>query len=197
MLDIRSIIEQMKSYEIKSVEERYKNLSKNEVAEIFEMAKNKEEIEFLENNMDILSELVFGGIYMDRDILRVHVFVNNCSDFQYNLSIEESSELTESILTEGIGVCQSYIFYTNKEKLDKVAKRVLNDRLDNPEYLNKYFSKEEIIDLWVQNRKKEDIIQQLLFTNDIENLLELTPVVTFTTSEGIKVYYSYIDSRFF
>ena len=54
-----------------------------------------------------------------------------------------------------------------------------------------------IYDVVFGYRKKEDIIQQLLFTNDIENLLELTPVVTFTTSEGIKVYYSYIDSRFF
>ena len=81
--------------------------------------------------------------------------------------------------------------------MEEVAKRVLNDRLDDPEYVKKYFSKEEIIDLWVQERSKEDVIDQLIFTHDVESLLELTPAVAFTTSEGVKVYYSYIDHRFY
>ena len=63
--------------------------------------------------------------------------------------------------------------------------------------MKKYFSKEEIIDLWVQERSKEDVIDQLIFTHDVEILLELTPAVAFTTSEGVKVYYSYIDHRFY
>ena len=81
MLNTKEIIEQMKAYEIKSVEERYKNLDEKKVTEIFDMAQNKEEIEFLKDNMDILTELVFGGLYIDRDILRVHVFINSSTDF--------------------------------------------------------------------------------------------------------------------
>ena len=46
MLNTKEIIEQMKAYEIKSVEERYKNLDEKKVTEIFDMAQNKEEIEF-------------------------------------------------------------------------------------------------------------------------------------------------------
>lgn len=197
MLNTKEIIEQMKSYEIKSIEERYKDLSEKDISDIFDMAKNKEEIDFLKNNMDILTELVFGGLYMDRDILRVHVFINSSMDFQYNIGLDESSELTESILTEGLGICQSHVFYTDKDKLYEVAKKVLDNRLDNPEYVTKYFSKDEIISIWVENRAKEYIIGQLLIMNDIENLLELTPAVAFTTSEGVKVYYSYIDSIYF
>ena len=36
MLNTKEIIEQMKAYEIKSVEERYKNLSEKEIKEIAE-----------------------------------------------------------------------------------------------------------------------------------------------------------------
>ena len=187
----------MKAYEIKSVEERYKNLSEKEIKEIFDMAQNKEEIEFLKDNMDILTELVFGGLYMDRDILRVHVFINSSTDFEYNVGLEESSELTESILTEGLGICQSHVFYTDKNKLYEIAKKVLNDRLDDPEYITKYFGKDEVVRLWVENRTKKDVINQLLLTDDVERLLELIPAVAFTTSQGTKVYYSYIDSIYF
>lgn len=197
MLDTKNIIEKMKAYEIKCVENRYENLEEERVTEIFDMAENKEEVQFLQYNMDILSDLIFGGVYMDRDILRTHVFINSSLDFRYNLTVEESSELAESILNNGIGLCQSHIFYTDKEKLEEVAKRVLNDRLDDPEYVKKYFSKEEIIDLWVQDRDKDYVIDQLIFTHDIESLLELTPAVAFTTSDDVKVYYSYIDHRFY
>ena len=168
MLNTKEIIEQMKAYEIKSVEERYKNLDEKKVTEIFDMAQNKEEIEFLKDNMDILTELVFGGLYIDRDILRVHVFINSSTDFEYNIGLEESSELTESILTEGLGICQSHVFYTDKNKLYEVAKKVLDDRLDNPEYVTKYFCKDEVVRLWVENRTKEDVINQLLLTDDVE-----------------------------
>ena len=58
MLNTKEIIEEMKAYEIKSIEERYKGLSEKEVKEIFDMAENKEEVEFLKDNMDILTELV-------------------------------------------------------------------------------------------------------------------------------------------
>ena len=197
MLDTKNIIEKMKDYEMECVRNRYENLEEERVTEIFDMAENKEEVEFLKENMDILSDLIFGGVYMDRDILRTHVFINSSLDFRYNLTVEESSELFERIFSYGIGLCQNHIFYTDKEKLQEVAKRVLNDRLDDPEYVKKYFSKEEIIDLWVQDRSKEDVIDQLIFTHDIESLLELTPAVAFTTSEDVKVYYSYIDHRFY
>lgn len=197
MLNTKEIIEEMKAYEIKSIEERYKGLSEKEVKEIFDMAENKEEVEFLKDNMDILTELVFGGLYMDRDILRVHVFINSSTDFEYNVGLEESSELTESILTEGLGICQSHVFYTDKNKLYEIAKKVLNDRLDDPEYVTKYFCKDEVVRLWVENRTKEDAINQLLLTDNVERLLELIPAVAFTTSKGTKIYYSYIDSIYF
>ena len=197
MLDTKNIIEKMKDYEMECVRNRYENLEEERVTEIFDMAENKEEVQFLQENMDILSDLIFGGVYMDRDILRTHVFINSSLDFRYNLTVEESSELFEKIFSYGIGLCQNHIFYTDKEKLQEVAKRVLNDRLDDPEYVKKYFSKEEIIDLWVQDRSKEDVIDQLIFTHDVESLLELTSAVAFTTSEGVKVYYSYIDHRFY
>lgn len=197
MLNTKEIIEEMKAYEIKSIEERYKGLSEKEVKEIFDMAENKEEVEFLKDNMDILTELVFGGLYMDRDILRVHVFINSSTDFEYNVGLEESSELTESILTEGLGICQSHVFYTDKNKLYEIAKKVLNDRLDDPEYVTKYFCKAEVVRLWVENRTKKDVINQLLLTDDVERLLELIPAVAFITSKGTKIYYSYIDSIYF
>lgn len=197
MLDTRNIIEKMKDYEIECVRNRYENLEEERVTEIFDMAENKEEVDFLKHNMDILSDLIFGGVYMDRDILRFHVFINSSINFEYNIDLEESSELTENILIEGLGICQSYVFYTDKNKLYKVAKKVLDERIDNPEYVTKYFSKDELISIWVENRNKEDIIDQLLIVNDIENLLELTPAVAFTTSKGTKVYYSYIDSIYF
>lgn len=197
MLNTKEIIEEMKSYEIKSIEERYKNLNEKEVKEIFDMAENKEEVEFLKDNMDELKELVFSGIYVDKDVLRVHVFINSSTDFEYNVGLEESSELTESILTEGLGICQSHVFYTDKNKLYEVAKKVLDERLDNPKYVTKYFYKDEVVRLWVENRTKEDVINQLLLTDDVERLLELIPAVAFTISQGTKVYYSYIDSIYF
>ena len=196
MLDAKKIMDKMKAHEIEEIENRYKDLREAHITEIFDMAENKEEIQFLENNMDMLVELVYGGVYVDRDILRTHIFINSSSDFRYNISLQESIELTEEILDSNFGMCQGYVFYTDKERLTKLAKSVLGDRLDDPEYLKKYFSKDEIADLWIQNRGKEDVLEQLIFTHDIESLLELTPAVAFTTSEGDKVYYSYLDYRF-
>ena len=196
MLDAKKIIDKMKAYEIEKIENRYKDLREEHITEIFDMAKNKEEIQFLEDNMDILVELVYGGVYVDKDILRTYIFINSSSDFRYNTDLQESTELTEEILENGFGLCQGYVFYIEEEKLEELAKRVLRHKLDEPEYLKKYFSKEELADLWIQNRGKEDVIEQLIFVYDIENLLELSQTVAFTTSEGDKVYYSYLDYRY-
>ena len=196
MLDTKKIMDKMKAHEIEEIENRYKDLREEHITEIFDMAENKEEIQFLEENMDMLVELVYGGVYVDRDILRTHIFINNSSDFRYNIDLQESTELIGEILENGFALCQGYVFYIEEEKLEELSKEVLRYRLDELEYLKKYFSKEELADLWIQNRGKEDVIEQLTFVHDIENLLELAPVVAFTTSEGDKVYYSYLDHRF-
>ena len=127
MLDAKKIMENMKAHEIEEIENRYKDLREEHITEIFDMAENKEEIQFLEDNMDILVELVYSGVYVDRDILRTHIFINSSSDFRYNISLQESTELTEEILDSNFGMCQGYVFYIDKERLTKLAKSVLGD----------------------------------------------------------------------
>lgn len=113
----------------------------------------------------------------------------------YNLNIEEISiknisnyynELIFQKYTEN----DNYLIYTNENDLREYAKNELDYMLDMETHINRLFDKDTIIDFWLNNTTKEELIEEIILNDDFEDTLDLSPEYAFTLSNGIEYVFS-------
>lgn len=56
--------------------------------------------------------------------------------------------------------------------------------LDSEYHIDRLFDKEMIIDMWLNNTSKEELIEEIVQNNDIEEILELQSEYAFTLSNN-------------
>ncbi|VIG08708.1 Uncharacterised protein [Clostridioides difficile] len=66
--------------------------------------------------------------------------------------------------------------------------------LDSEYHIDRLFDKEMIIDMWLDNTSKEELIEEIVQNNDIEEILELKPEYAFTLSNNTDYIYSEINN---
>ena len=47
-----------------------------------------------------------------------------------------------------------------------------------------------LIDMWLNNTSKEEVLEEILMSDDIEDILNLSPEYAFTLNNGIEYRYS-------
>lgn len=47
-----------------------------------------------------------------------------------------------------------------------------------------------LIDMWLNNTSKEEVLEEILMSDDIEDILNLSPEYAFTLANGIEYRYS-------
>lgn len=57
-------------------------------------------------------------------------------------------------------------------------------------HIDRLIDKDMIIDMWLNNTSKEEVIEEILMSDDIEDILDLSPEYAFTLTNGIEYRYS-------
>ena len=57
-------------------------------------------------------------------------------------------------------------------------------------HIDRLLHKDMLIDMWLNNTSKEEVIEEILMSDDIEDILNLSPEYAFTLANGIEYRYS-------
>ena len=80
---------------------------------------------------------------------------------------------------------------TKEEKEDRILE-LLDDMLDDAIHVNALIDKDSLVEYWIEQTSKEEVIDDLIRGNNIEELLGLAPE-TIYEDEYNKYLYSEID----
>ena len=84
------------------------------------------------------------------------------------------------------------IIYKSSANLKDVAKELLDELLDDAIYVDALIDKDSLVEYWIEQTSKEDVIDDLIRGSNIEELLRLAPE-TIYEDEYNKYLYSEID----
>ena len=194
--EVSSIIQQYIIREIKKVLDRYKSITTEEISSIEKLINsisNKElKEEFLNDwSMSVKIAKEIGENEVDDRIISMYQNLkgNGLEELTIGHVINWCNELDE----QGYVMIDDYsIIYKSSANLKDVARELLDDMLDDAIHVNALIDKDSLVEYWIEQTSKEEVIDDLIRGNNIEELLGLAPE-TIYEDEYNKYLYSEID----
>ena len=191
-----SIIQQYIIREIKKVLDKYKSITTEEIRNVEKLInsiRNKElKEEFLNDwSMSVKIAKEIGENEVDDMIISMYQNLkgNGLEELSIGHVINWCNELDE----QGYVMIDDYsIIYKSSANLKDVARRLLDELLDDAIYVNSLIDKDSLVEYWIEQTSKEDVIDDLIRGSNIEELLGLVPE-TIYEDEYNKYLYSEID----
>ena len=194
--EVSSIIQQYIIREIKKVLDRYKSITTEEITSIENLINSisNEELkeEFLNDwSMSVKIAKEIGENEVDDRI--ISMYQNLKSNGLEELSIGHVINWCNELDEQGYVMIDDYsIIYKSSANLKDVARRLLDELLDDAIYVNSLIDKDSLVEYWIEQTSKEDVIDDLIRGSNIEELLGLDPE-TIYEDEYNKYLYSEID----
>ena len=194
--EVSSIIQQYIIREIKKVLDKYKSITTEEIRNVEKLInsiRNKElKEEFLNDwSMSVKIAKEIGENEVDDMIISMYQNLkgNGLEELSIGHVINWCNELDE----QGYVMIDDYsIIYKSSANLKDVARRLLDELLDDAIYVNSLIDKDSLVEYWIEQTSKEDVIDDLIRGSNIEELLGLVPE-TIYEDEYNKYLYSEID----
>lgn len=194
--EVSSIIQQYIIREIKKVLDKYKSLTTEEISSVEKLINsisNKElKEEFLNDwSMSVKIAKEIGENEVDDRIISMYQNLkgNGLEELSIGHVINWCNELDE----QGYVMIDDYsIIYKSSANLKDVARRLLDELLDDVIYVDSLIDKDSLVEYWIEQTSKEDVIDDLIRGSNIEELLGLDPE-TIYEDEYNKYLYSEID----
>ncbi|MFQ7823024.1 hypothetical protein [Clostridium sp.] len=193
--EISSIIQQYVIREIKKVLDKYKSISTEirNVEKLINSISNEElKEEFLNDwSMSVKISKEIGENEVDDRIISMYQNLkgNGLEELSIGHVINWCNELDE----QGYVMIDDYsIIYKSSANLKDVLRELLDDMLDDALYVDSLIDKDSLVEYWIEQTSKEDVIDDLIRGNNIEELLGLAPE-TIYEDEYNKYLYSEID----
>ena len=191
-----SIIQQYIIREIKKVLDKYKSITTEEIRNVEKLInsiRNKElKEEFLNDwSMSVKIAKEIGENEVDDMIISMYQNLkgNGLEELSIGHVINWCNELDE----QGYVMIDDYsIIYKSSANLKDVARRLLDELLDDAIYVNSLIDKDSLVEYWIEQTSKEDVIDDLIRGSNIEELLGLAPENIYE-DEYNKYLYSEID----
>lgn len=113
----------------------------------------------------------------------------------YNLNIEEISidkinNYYNELISQKYTDNDNYLIYKNKNDLKEYARNELDYMLNTEYHIDRLFDKDTIIDFWLNNTTKEELIKEMMLDDDVEDILDLSPEYVFTLTDGSEYVFS-------
>ena len=187
------IINKLFFNELKELIDKYNNIEDKTVyviEKIFTRIEDEEIKNYLIRDSSKLQDLV------NRYNKIEHLNIDEAIFFAwYNLnintiSIDKASEYYYELTTSNYIEVENHLIYTNEKDLRDYAKDELDRMLSSEFHIDRLIDKDMIIDMWLNNTSKEDVIEEILMSDDIEDMLDLSPEYAFTLTNGIEYRYS-------
>ena len=194
--EISSIIQQYVIREIKKVLDKYKNIKTEEISSVEKLINSisNEELkeEFLNDwSMSVKIAKEIGENEVDDRI--ISMYQNLKSNGLEELSIGHVINWCNELDEQGYVMIDDYsIIYKSSANLKDVARRLLDELLDDAIYVNSLIDKDSLVEYWIEQTSKEDVIDDLIRGSNIEELLGLAPEAIYE-DEYNKYLYSEID----
>ncbi len=187
------IINKLFFNELRELIDKYNNIDEDTITVIEKIDNEIEDKyikEYILNNTNKLDEIVIE--YKDiknLDIDKIIFFA------WYNLNIEDISMKNISIyydelLSQNYTDNENYLIYTNKNDLTKYLRTELDYMLDMECHLDRLLDKEMIIDMWLNNTTKEELLEEIMLNDDVEDILDISPDYAFTLTNGIEYVFA-------
>ena len=194
--EVSSIIQQYIIREIKKVLDKYKSITTEEIScveKLINSISNKElKEEFLNDwNMSVKIAKDIGENEVDDRIISMYQNLkgNGLEELSIGHVINWCNELDE----QGYVMIDDYsIIYKSSANLRDIAIELLDDMLDDAPYVDSLIDKDSLVEYWIEQTSKEEVIDDLIRGNNIEELLGLAPE-TIYEDEYNKYLYSEID----
>ena len=193
--EISSIIQQYVIREIKKVLDKYKSISTEirNVEKLINSISNEElKEEFLNDwSMSVKISKEIGENEVDDRI--ISMYQNLKSNGLEELSIGHVINWCNELDEQGYVMIDDYsIIYKSSANLKDVARRLLDELLDDAIYVDSLIDKESLVEYWIEQTSKEDVIDNLIRGSNIEELLGLAPETIYEDDYN-KYLYSEID----
>ena len=193
--EISSIIQQYVIREIKKVLDKYKSISTEirNVEKLINSISNEElKEEFLNDwSMSVKISKEIGENEVDDRI--ISMYQNLKSNGLEELSIGHVINWCNELDEQGYVMIDDYsIIYKSSANLKDVLRELLDDMLDDALYVDSLIDKDSLVEYWIEQTSKEDVIDDLIRGSNIEELLGLDPE-TIYEDEYNKYLYSEID----
>lgn len=191
------IINKLFFNELKILIDKYNNMDSKLIKiieTIFERIDNEDLLDYILKNNNKLLEII--SVYkfehgIDIDKIRLFIWVNMSIG---DIAIEDTNEYYHKLMNNNYVEINEYIIYRNQESLSEYARSELAIMLDSEYHIDRLFDKEMIIDMWLNNTSKEELIEEIVQNNDIEEILELQPEYAFTLSNNKNYIYAEINN---
>lgn len=113
----------------------------------------------------------------------------------YNLNIEEISienisNYYNELISQKYTDNDNYLIYKNKNDLREYARNELDYMLDMEYHIDRLLDKDTIIDMWLNNTTKEELLEEIMLNDDVEDILDLSPDYAFTLTDGSEYVFS-------
>ena len=178
--------------ELQMLIEKYNKIDENDrerIESIITNLKDEDLQSYLMRNIDKLLDILTCTDEINEDVITFFVWYNfKVNEITVGIARECIEELKENKYLE-IG---EYIIYQDERFLKEYARELLEDRLDQSYYVDKIFEKETIVDMWIDGITKEQMIEEIVDSNDLEEVLELYPQYAFSIN-GIDYKYSQVE----
>ena len=176
--EISSIIQQYVIREIKKVLDKYKSISTEirNVEKLINSISNEElKEEFLNDwSMSVKISKEIGENEVDDRI--ISMYQNLKSNGLEELSIGHVINWCNELDEQGYVMIDDYsIIYKSSANLKDISRELLDDMLDDAIYVDSLIDKDSLVEYWIEQTSKEDVIDDLIRGNNIEELLGLAP----------------------
>ena len=194
--EVSSIIQQYIIREIKKILDKYKSITTEEISSVEKLINSisNEELkeEFLNDwSMSVKIAKEVGENEVDDRIISMYQNLkgNGLEELSIGHVINWCNELDE----QGYVMFDDYnIIYKSSANLKDVARRLLDELLDDAIYVDSLIDKDSLVEYWIEQTSKENVIDNLIRGSNIEELLGLDPE-TIYEDEYNKYLYSEID----
>ena len=194
--EVSSIIQQYIIREIKKVLDKYKSIVTEEIRNVEKLINSisNEELkeEFLNDwSMSVKLAKEIGENEVDDRIISMYQNLkgNGLEELSIGHVINWCNELDE----QGYVMIDDYsIIYKSSANLKDIAIELLDDMLDDAIHVDALIDKDSLVEYWIEQTSKEDVIDDLIRGSNIEELLGLAPE-TIYEDEYNKYLYSEID----
>ena len=194
--EVSSIIQQYIIREIKKILDKYKSITTEEISSVEKLINSisNEELkeEFLNDwSMSVKIAKEVGENEVDDRIISMYQNLkgNGLEELSIGHVINWCNELDEQVY---IMIDDYSIIYKSSANLKDVARRLLDELLDDAIYVNSLIDKDSLVEYWIEQTSKEDVIDDLIRGSNIEELLGLAPENIYE-DEYNKYLYSEID----
>ena len=177
--EVSSVIQQYIIREIKKVLDKYKSITTEEITSIENLINSirNEELkeEFLNDwSMSVKIAKEIGENEVDDRI--ISMYRNLKSNGLEELSIGHVINWCNELDEQGYVMIDDYsIIYKSSANLKDIAIELLDDMLDDAIYVDSLIDKDSLVEYWIEQTSKEDVIDDLIRGNNIEELLGLVP----------------------